>query len=85
MSRFTVWVSNRAVLRKSGMNSSTLLKWHLKKASRLKKWVSTIKVIEEFSMFSRVPVKDDWSKKLKRDIKMAGRLRLYNMIHVKLS
>lgn len=85
MSRFTVWVSNRAVLRKSGINSSALLKWHLKKASRLKKWASTIKVIEEFSMFSRVPVKDDWSKKLKRDIKMAGRLRLYNMIHLKLS
>jgi O-methyltransferase involved in polyketide biosynthesis len=85
MSRFTVWVSNRSILRKSGMNTFALLKWHLKKALRLKKWVDTIKVIEEYSMFSRVPIKDDWSRKLIRDIKMAGRLRLYNMIHVKLS
>lgn len=85
MSRFTVWVSNRAVLRKSRIDSSALLKWHLKKASRLKKWVATIKVIEEYSMFSNVPIKDDWSNKLKRDIKIAGRLRLYNMIHVKFS
>lgn len=85
MSRFTVWVSNRSVLRKSRMDSSALLKWHLKKASRLKKWVSTIKVIEEHSMFSRVPIQKDWSKKLIRDIKIAGRLRLYNMIHVRFS
>jgi O-methyltransferase involved in polyketide biosynthesis len=85
MSRFTVWVSNRSVLRKSRMDSSALLKWRLKKAPRLKKWVSTIKIIEEHSMFSRIPIKEDWSKKLVRDIKIAGRLRLYNMIHVRFS
>ena len=37
MSRFTVWVSNRAVIKKSGMDSSARLKWHLKRASRLKR------------------------------------------------
>ena len=84
MSRFTVWISNRKVLRESRMDSSALLKWHLKKASHLRRWVDTIKVIEEYPMFSRVPIKDDWSKKLIRDIKIAGRLRLYNMIHVQL-
>jgi len=84
MSRFTVWVSNRAVLRKSGMDSSALIKWHLKKASRLRRWVDSIKVVEEYPMFSRVPVKEDWSKELIRDIKIAGRLRLYNMVHVQL-
>ncbi|MBD3414574.1 MAG: hypothetical protein GF421_09110 [Candidatus Aminicenantes bacterium] len=85
MSRFTVWMSNRAVLRKSRMDSSALLKWHLKKASRLKKWISSLKVIEDHSMFSRVPIQEDWSKKMVRDIKIAGRLRLYNMIHVRFS
>ncbi len=35
-------------------------------------------------MFSRVPIKEDWSKKLIRDIKIADRLRLYNMVHVQL-
>lgn len=84
MSRFTVWVSNRAVIRKSRMDPSALLKWHLKRASRLRRWVDTIKVVEEYPMFSRVPIKDDWSKKLIRDIKIAGRLRLYNMVHVQL-
>jgi O-methyltransferase involved in polyketide biosynthesis len=84
MSRFTVWVSNRAVLRKSGMDSSALLRWHLKRASYLKKWVNTIQVIEEYSMFSRVPIKDDWSKKLKRDMRIARCLPLYRMVHVQL-
>jgi O-methyltransferase involved in polyketide biosynthesis len=82
MSRFTVWFSNREIIKKSGIDSSARLKWHLKKASKLKKWVDTIKIIEEFPMFSRVPLKKSWSKKLVRDIKIAGRLRLYNMVHI---
>jgi hypothetical protein len=64
------------------MNSSARLKWHLKRASSLKRWVDTIKIIEEYPMFSRAPVKDDWSKKLIRNVRIAGRLRLYNMVHV---
>jgi O-methyltransferase involved in polyketide biosynthesis len=83
MTRFTVWVANRAVLKGTGMNSSALAKWHIKKASHLKKWVDTLKVIEEYPMFSRVPFKANWSRKLIRDIKIAGRLRIYNMVHVK--
>ena len=82
MSRFTVWFSNRAIIKKSGMDSSARLKWHLKRASSLRRWVDTIKIIEEYPMFSRVPIKEEWSKKLVRDIKIAGRLRLYNMVHV---
>jgi O-methyltransferase involved in polyketide biosynthesis len=82
MSRFTVWFSNRAIIKKSGMDSSARLKWHLKGASHLRRWVDTIKIIEEYPMFSRVPIKEDWSKKLIRDIKIAGRLRLYNMVHI---
>ena len=74
MSWFTVWFSNRAVIKKSGMDSS----------ARLKKWVDTIEIIEEYPIFSRVPIKEDWSKKLIRDVKIAGRLRLYNMVHVQL-
>jgi len=85
MSRFTVWFSNRAIIKKSGMDSSARLKWHLKRASSLRRWVDTIKIIDEYPMFSRVPLKTDWSKKLIRDIKIAGRLHLYQMVQVQLS
>ncbi len=81
-----LWISltNRAILRQSGMDSSVLMKWYMKKASHLKKWVETIKVIEQYSMFSRVPIKDEWSKKLVWDIKMARRLQMYKMMHVQI-
>jgi O-methyltransferase involved in polyketide biosynthesis len=82
MSRFTVWFSNRAIIKKSGMDASARLKWHLKKASSLRKWMDAIRIIEEYPMFSQVPIKEEWSKKLVRDIKIAGRLRLYNMVHI---
>jgi cell division GTPase FtsZ len=64
------------------MDKSVRLKWHLKKASRLKKWVDSIIVIEEDPMFSRLPKKADWNKKLVRDMRIADVLRLYNMVHI---
>jgi len=56
MSWFTAWGANRDILKKSGMDSSALIKWHLKKASNLKKWVNTLKVVEEYPMLSRQAV-----------------------------
>jgi len=87
MSQFAVWASNLTIMRKSGMDSSARLKWHLKKAANLRKWVNTIKVIEEYPIFSRVPIRDDWSKSVIRDLKIARILHLnniYKMIHVQL-
>jgi O-methyltransferase involved in polyketide biosynthesis len=84
MSRFTVWGSNRAILKDSGMDSSALLKWHLKKASRLRTWVNTIKVIEEYPMLSRLPKKNDLSRRVIWGLKIASLFRLYNMVHVQL-
>jgi O-methyltransferase involved in polyketide biosynthesis len=84
MSRLTVWGANRDIMKKSGMDASVRLKWHLKRASRLKKWVDTINVIEEYPMFSKLTRKENWSKKLIRDMRIADFLRLYNMVHVQL-
>jgi O-methyltransferase involved in polyketide biosynthesis len=83
MSRFTVWWSNREILKKTGMDATALLRWHLKKASRLKKRLGTVEIVEEYPLFSRVPIKEDMSRSLVRDIKIAGRLRLYNMVHLR--
>ena len=84
MSWFTAWGSNRKIMKNSGMDSSTLIKWHLKRASGLRKWVDTIKVVEEYPMLSRVPVRNDFSKMEIWKIKIVGLFRLYNMIHVQL-
>ena len=84
MSRFTVWGSNRAVLRKSGIDSSALLRWHLNNPTHLKKWVHTIKVIEDYPMLSRLPARHDLSRRTIWGLRIASLFRLYNMVHVQL-
>lgn len=70
---------------KKGIGSKARLKWHLGKASLLKKWDSAIRVIEEYSMISAIEPDEDWDKKVVRDLKIAKALRmnrLYRMVHV---
>ena len=87
MSWLPAWGSNREVkksMKSSEMDSSTLIKWHLKKASGLRKWVDTIKIIEEYPMLSKVPTRNDFNKKERLQIKIVSLFRFYNMIHVQL-
>ena len=85
MSWLTVWGSNRALMKKSGIDPSSFLKWHLNRASQLKKWVSTVKIINEYPMFSRVEPKEDWDRKLYWGMKIADLLHLYQMVHIQFS
>lgn len=82
MSKFTVWGSNRAILKKSGINSSTLLKWHLNSASHLRKWVGAIKIIEDYPMFSNLPTPNDLSRRVAWGLRISDLFRFYNMVHV---
>ncbi len=84
MSRLVAWGTNRKIINNSGFDASTLVKWHLKRASDLRKWVDTIKVVEEYPMLSRVPARNDFSKKEILQITIVALFRLYNMIHVQL-
>jgi len=80
---FTTWAWNIGV-RIGKAHLSALMKWHLKRASRLKKRVDKIKIVEEYPMFARVKFRDDWSKKVIRVMRVTNLLRLSNMIHVQL-
>jgi O-methyltransferase involved in polyketide biosynthesis len=84
MSRFVAWGANREIIKNSRFDTSTLIKWPLKRASDLQKWVDTIKVVAEYPMLSRVPARNGFSKKEIAQIKITGLFRLYNMIHVQL-
>jgi O-methyltransferase involved in polyketide biosynthesis len=81
-SKLALWMANRAVIKKAGIHTSSLMKWPLKSASGLRKWVKTIKVIEEFPAFSRVAFRPEWSESVVRLMKGTNRWRSYNMIHV---
>jgi len=87
MSWLPAWGSNREikkVMKNNGMESSSLIKWHLKRASGLRRWVDTIKIVEEYPMLSKVPVRNDFSKKEICQIKIVSLFRFYNMVHVQL-
>ncbi len=87
MSWLPAWGSNREIkksMKNSEMDSSTLIKWHLKKASGLQKWVDTLKIVEEYPMLSKVPARNDFNKKEIWQIKIVSLFRFYNMIHVQL-
>jgi len=84
MSWFTAWGTNREIMKDSGMDSSAIIKWHLKRASRLRKLVATIKVIEEYPMLSRLPARNDLSRRMIWGLRIVGLFRLYNMVHVQL-
>ena len=87
MSWLPAWGSNREIkkiMKNSEIDSSELIKWHLKRASGLRKWVDTIKIVEEYPMLSKVPARNDFTKKQIWQIKIVGLFRFYNMIHVQL-
>ena len=84
VSWLTAWGQNREIMKKRGMDSSVLIKCHLKRASGLRKWVDTIKIVEEYPILSKVPVRNDFNKKEIWQIKIVSLFRFYNMIHVQL-
>lgn len=83
-SRIWVRLTNRAIMRQSGMSPSVRLRWHLRKAATLKQWVPTVQVLDEYSMFSRIPIKEEWSKKLVRDMKIGNFFNVYKLVHLQL-
>ena len=87
MSWLPAWGSNREIkksMKQGDMDTSTLIKWHLKKASGLRKWVEPIKIIEEYPMLSKVPAKNGFNIKELLQIKIVSLFRFYNMIHVQI-
>jgi hypothetical protein len=58
------------------------MKRHLKRASRLRRWVKSIEAVEEYPAYSRTKIRQNWGEKMIRQMKQADRLRMYNMIHV---
>lgn len=71
-------------IRKDKVLSSALWKWHLRRAFRLKRWVDTIKVVEEYPMFAKVRYRYDWGKKAIWKMKITNFFRLHNVVHVQL-
>jgi O-methyltransferase involved in polyketide biosynthesis len=84
MSWLVAWGTNKEIMKNSGFDPSTLIRWYSKRASALQNWVETIRILEEYPMLSKVPERNSFSKKEMLQIKIVGLFRFYNMIHVQL-
>lgn len=81
--RFTLWAQNREV-KKGTIPSFSIWKWHLRRTSDLRKWIHSIKIIDEYPIFGRVRIREGWSRKMILGIRVTNFLRLYNMNHIQL-
>jgi len=81
-SKLWVILTNWTIMRKSGLKSEARLKWHLKKASKLRKWIDNINIVAEYSMFSKIPLIEGLNKKLNRDLRIAKHINIYNIFHI---
>ena len=79
-----VWAANLEIRRRKLENTIPLFGWYLNKASRLRKWVNKLQVIEEYPMYSRIQFRDDWSKTTRRNMKIMNFFRWYNINHVQI-
>lgn len=81
-----IWIAltNWQMHRTGKLEPTARLRWHIRKASRISRYVRTARVVEEYSMFSRIAPRDEWGKKLIRDLRIADFLGIYRMIHVTL-
>ena len=75
-------MANRMVIKVSGMDEKSFLKWGLKDAKILESWDTRIKIIDQYPMFeairNRLPLKDKvvaW---------ISDRLKMQYMVHLKL-
>ncbi|MFH1050019.1 MAG: class I SAM-dependent methyltransferase [bacterium] len=77
-----VKVSNEKVLKSSGMDDSSVLKWGIKKAKDMEKWDDRIKVLKEFPMFRKM--KKGFSLKGKYGLFMADCLKIMSLVHLRI-
>ncbi len=76
-----VKVANKKVIQDGGMDSTSILKWGIKKAGIIESWDPRIKLIDEIPMFRDIRKKLD--RKGKIGALMTDLLRIMTMVHLK--
>ena len=77
-----VKTANKEVIKKSGLDEKSFLKWGVQTAGEIKKWNNKIAVIEEFPMFKNMT--KGLSFKNKFYAKMSDHYKIMYMVHLKM-
>lgn len=70
MSRFLVLAGNIQRWRKIGLGKSAYMKWGLGSARKFRTLSKKVRVLEDYPIFTKVPVKKDWDQRTLSQIKM---------------
>lgn len=78
-----VKVSNKRVLKASGMNGSAVLKWGISSGKEIKKWDRRIRLREEFPMFEGM--KSGFPLRMKCALWVSDFLKIMSMVYLKIN
>jgi O-methyltransferase involved in polyketide biosynthesis len=72
MSRFFVIVGNWAVIKNSGMDRKSFMKWGVKPSKGIARWDRRFTVVDESPLFSRIHLDESWDKDIVNRMKPTG-------------
>ena len=73
--------ANRAVLKRAGMNETTLLKWEIRDINAIKSWGGGIKEVNNYLMFRNISNKV--SLRDRPALKLADKLKMQFVVQIK--
>jgi O-methyltransferase involved in polyketide biosynthesis len=83
MSKLFLLVGNWAIIKKSGMDRKSFMKWGAKSAKEITRWDSRFTVVDEYPLFSRIHLDESWDKDIINRMKQANRMRGLNIFHLR--
>ena len=78
-----VKMANKMVIKGSGMDEKSFLKWGLKRAEEIRQWDSRVKIMDEVSIFSSM--KKSLNFKNRMGILISDMLKMQYMVHLKIT
>lgn len=80
-SRFFVWAGKWMVRWMTGI--STPMKWGVDSVKDIVRWDKRIQIVDEYPLFSRIPMDASWSKDTVYSMRRADRMRGFNIVHLR--
>ena len=76
------WGGNHLAVRRAGIRGAPL-KWSIGTAKQLTKWDNHIEVVDEWPLFSRIPMEPSWKRTTALLVDLSDRFRFTNMVHLR--
>jgi O-methyltransferase involved in polyketide biosynthesis len=83
MSKFFLILGNWIVIKKSGMDRRSFMKWGAKSSKEMTRWDRRFTVVDEYPLFSRIHLDGSWGKDIIHRMKQANRMRGLNIFHLR--